>query len=123
VKFSGHPSKTEVAELRRTGVTRSDLFKSTDEIEGLQGKRKLRGAAGERVYAALKATVLAAGRFSVFEATASTRAAHMFARLCEDSDLEIDIDMGLPWTGVRRRACPACTRVALGGHEHSCGRP
>jgi hypothetical protein len=77
-------------------------FTSTDEIKGLQGKRKLHGAAGDSVYAALKATVLAAGRFSVFEATASTRAAHMFTRLCADPEVET-FDMGFPWTGIRRR--------------------
>lgn len=78
-------------------------FASTDEIKGLQGTRKLHGAAADRVYAALKATVLAAGGFSVFEATASTRAAHMFTRLRDDPELEI-VDLSFPWTRVRRRA-------------------
>ena len=78
-------------------------FASTDEIKGLQGKRRLYGTAAEKVYAALKATVLSAGRFSVFEATASTRAAHLFTRLHEDPELEI-VGMAYPWTGVRRRA-------------------
>ena len=77
-------------------------FGSTDEIPGLQGKRRLYGAAAERVYAALKATVLAAGRFSCFEATSSMRAAHMFTRLCEDPDLEV-VELPFPWTGIRKR--------------------
>jgi hypothetical protein len=77
-------------------------FASTDDIKGLQGKRKLSGAAAESVYAALKATVLKAGRFSVFEATASMRAAHFFTRLHNDPELEV-VPMAYPWTGLRRR--------------------
>lgn len=80
-------------------------FASTDEIKGLQGRRRLHGAAAEAVYAALKATVLKAGRFSCFEATASTRAAHMFTRLCGDPSIET-FDLGFPWTGVRNKETP-----------------
>lgn len=82
-------------------------FGSTDEIPGLQGTRKLRGAAAEAVYASLKATVLAAGRFSVFEATSSMRAAHFFTRLCSDPELEI-VQEAFPWTGVRAKAASTC---------------
>ena len=80
-------------------------FGSTDEIPGLQGKRRLYGAAAERVYAALKATVIKAGRFSVFEATSSMRAAHFFERLCRDPDLEV-VELSFPWTGIRRKTTP-----------------
>lgn len=80
-------------------------FASTDEIKGLQGTRRLRGAAAERVYACLKATVLAAGRFSVFEATSSVRAAHFFMQLQQDPELEV-FDLPFPWTGVRAKSLP-----------------
>jgi hypothetical protein len=83
-------------------------FGSTDEIKGLQGKRKLYGAAAERVYAALKATVLKAGRFSVFEATSSMRAAHMFTRLCEDPELEVVVE-AFPWTGIKLKEKQPCS--------------
>lgn len=78
-------------------------FASTDEIPGLQGKRRLYGTAADKVYSALKSTVLAAGKFSVFEATASTRAAHLFERLHHDDELEI-VELPYPWIGIRRRA-------------------
>lgn len=77
-------------------------FGSTDEIKGLQGKRKLHGAAADRVYDQLKAVVVKVGRFSVFEASQSMRAACMFERLCKDPDLEIT-DLAFPWTRVRVR--------------------
>jgi hypothetical protein len=77
-------------------------FASTDEIKGLQGTRRLHGAAADRVYAALKATVLAVGRFSVLEATQSTRAANLFTRLHDDVELET-VDLPYPWVGIRRR--------------------
>lgn len=78
-------------------------FSSCDEIPGLQGTRRLYGAAADRVYALLRATVLNAGRFSVFEATASTRAAHLFTRLAGDPEIEF-FELSFPWTGVRRLA-------------------
>ncbi len=77
-------------------------FTSTDDIPGLQGKRRLYGAAADRVYADLKATVLKAGRFSVFEATQSMRAAHLFERLNHDAEIEL-VSEPYPWTGVRKR--------------------
>ena len=78
---------------------------STDEIPGLQGKRRLYGAAADKLYALVKATVLKAGKFSVFEATSSMRAAHMFTRLCEDPELEV-VAMSFPWTGIKERSIP-----------------
>jgi hypothetical protein len=73
-------------------------FASTD-IKG----RRLRGAARDATYAKLKLDVLAAGRYSVFEATQSQRAADLFMRMHQDPELE-SFDLGYPWTGIRRRA-------------------
>jgi hypothetical protein len=55
-------------------------------------------------YEDLKAEILRAGRFSVFEATANGFAAGMFDRLCRDPELEI-YHRGYPWTGVRKKSC------------------
>jgi len=46
--------------------------------------------------------VLKAGRFSVFEATASALSAGMFDRLCKDPEIETE-SIGFPWTRVRRK--------------------
>lgn len=55
-------------------------------------------------YEELRAAVLKAGRFSVFEATDNPHAARLFSRLCRDSSLEIDREsQGFPWTVVRER--------------------
>ena len=79
-----------------------------DSAEYLAGKK--------RTYAAVKAAVLDAGRFSVFEATASNKNASLFTRLCKDPEIEV-FDLPYPWTGVRRRGveyhgddcmCPGC---------------
>lgn len=68
-----------------------------DVTSHLRGKR--------RTYAALKAAVLEAGEFSVFEATATPRDARMFTRLSHDPEIEMFRDPpDFPWTGVRRRA-------------------
>jgi hypothetical protein len=66
-------------------------FTSTDQLRG----RK-------RTYENLRAAVLEAGRFSVFEATGTMRDARMFTRLAKDPGIET-FKMGFPWTGVRRR--------------------
>lgn len=50
----------------------------------------------KRTYQAVKDAVLAAGMFSVFEATATQKDAALFTKLCA----------GYPWTGVRRKAAP-----------------
>lgn len=68
-----------------------------DTAEHLTGKR--------RTYAAVKEAVLAAGRFSAFEASANAKSAAIFTRLCRDPDVET-FDLGFPWTGVRRKAAP-----------------
>lgn len=52
-----------------------------------------------RTYESVKAAVIKAGRFSVFEACDSS---NLFMRL--ESDLEIEtFKLGFPWTGARRR--------------------
>jgi hypothetical protein len=53
-------------------------------------------------YETVKREILAAGRFSVFEATATTYAAAIFDRLCRDPEIEI-VPMPFPWTGVREK--------------------
>lgn len=67
-------------------------FGSTDD---LRGKRL--------TYENVKALVLKAGRFSVFEATATDRHAALFTQLCADPDIEVDKSMAYPWTGVRQK--------------------
>lgn len=53
-------------------------------------------------YENLKRAVLAAGRFSVFEATQSGKHAALFNRLCRDEELVTDHEKyGFPWTAVR----------------------
>lgn len=53
-------------------------------------------------YEELRAAVLKAGRFSVFEATATPRAAALFTRLCRDSTIETTPKQ-FPWTEVREK--------------------
>lgn len=53
-------------------------------------------------YANIKALVLKAGRFSVFEATSTPKRAQIFTDLCRDPELET-FDLPFPWTGVRLR--------------------
>lgn len=65
-----------------------DVFSSADTVT-----RKTR-------YEDLKAAIVKAGRFSVFEATANGLAAGMFDRLCRDPEIET-FWLGYPWTGVR----------------------
>jgi len=68
------------------------------------GTMELRGKA--LTYEAVKACVLAAGRFSVFEATASSQRARLFTRLQQDPEL-VSVKLGFPWIGVRRRETEA----------------
>lgn len=57
-----------------------------------------------RTYADVKAVVLKAGRFSVFEAQDDPG---MFTQLCRDPELETDhTTYGYPWTAVRLKAKP-----------------
>lgn len=56
-------------------------------------------------YEDLKAAVLAAGRFSAFEASDNRWSAGMYTRLCRDPDIE-KVDLGYPWTGVKLRESP-----------------
>lgn len=65
-----------------------------DSADDLKGKK--------RTYANLKARVLEAGRFSVFEATASAQRASMFERLERDPEVETFRNPpGFPWIGIR----------------------
>lgn len=66
-------------------------FASTDAIVGGKTYEKVREA------------VLAAGRFSIFEATESQRMAGWFERLKRDPTLEI-FELAYPWIGIRTRA-------------------
>lgn len=52
-------------------------------------------------YAAFKARVLKAGRFSIFEAMEDNRAARFYTRLARDSEVESK-PAEYPWTNVRR---------------------
>lgn len=68
-----------------------------DSAEHLTGKR--------RTYASVKAAVLEAGRFSVFEATSSAKNAAIFTEIERDPEIETFRNPpGYPWIGVRRRA-------------------
>jgi predicted kinase len=53
-------------------------------------------------YETLKADALKAGRFSVFEATSSQRAARLFTRLCRDPEV-VTTPEHFPWTKVAKR--------------------
>ena len=68
-----------------------DCFSSADHLIG----RK-------RTYAAIKDAVLAAGRFSVFEATNSNKDARLFTQLHHDPELVCDHTRGYPWIYVSR---------------------
>lgn len=65
-----------------------DRFSSADHLKGKA-----------RTYGAVKAAVLAAGRFSAFEAGEDP---WFFDRLGRDPDIDT-FDMGFPWVGVKRR--------------------
>lgn len=67
------------------------MFDSTGDLVG----RK-------RTYRAIKARVLEAGKFSVFEAANSMQDARLFMRLEKDPEVEI-FKLPFPWCGVRRR--------------------
>ena len=64
------------------------------------GTMELRGKA--LTYEAVKARVLEAGRFSVFEATASPERGRLFARLERDPDV-VRVQLEFPWIGIRRK--------------------
>lgn len=65
-----------------------------DSTEHLTGKK--------RTYQAVKEAALAAGRFSVFEATSTQKNAVLFTDLVRDPEIEA-FDLGYPWTGIRRK--------------------
>ncbi len=67
-----------------------------DSAEHLKGRA--------RTYEAIKAAVVAAGRFSIFEATANKRNAELFTRLNHDPELVTDNTREYPWIYVTRKA-------------------
>jgi hypothetical protein len=72
-----------------------DSFSSTD----LKGK--------SLTYENIKRQVLAAGRFSCFEASETAKHGKIFTALCRDPELEIlkdDHGFSYPWTGVRLKS-------------------
>ena len=64
-----------------------------DSAEHLRGKT--------RTYKAVKEAVVAAGRFSIFEATATAADARLFTRLSRDPGLVVTRDDGYPWITVK----------------------
>ena len=70
---------------------------SFDSAGELRGKR--------RTYEAVKEAVLAAGRYSAFEASNTPRDAALFTRLDNDPDV-IVTRLGYPWYGVKRAPRP-----------------
>ena len=71
-----------------TGIINVCQFDSTAYVE-------------KPTYRKIKAAVLKAGRFSVFEATESPRKARWFERLHKDPELEV-FQVPFPWVGVRK---------------------
>lgn len=70
-----------------------------DSVGDLRGK--------VRTYEAVKARVLAAGRFSVFdESSSGPKSAALFRRLRLDPEIEV-FRLDYPWHGVRRRVTPS----------------
>lgn len=57
-------------------------------------------------YEQFRADVLAAGRFSCFEASDNPRAARFYTQLCKDPTVETikEPEFSYPWTGVREAA-------------------
>lgn len=79
-----------------------DTFEEVDWPRG----RKL-------TYASAKRAVLAAGRFSVFEATETKRRAELLTRMAKDPRI-VMTKVGFPWTKVERkgRRCPSSNTPA-----------
>lgn len=53
-------------------------------------------------YAEFREAVIAVGRFSVFEATATVKASKLYTRLCADPTV-VTTPLGFPWTKVERK--------------------
>jgi hypothetical protein len=66
---------------------------SFDTVSDLRGKN--------RTYENIKAAVLKAGKFSVFDVE-TNRDGKLFTQLCRDPEIEV-VEMDYPWTGIRRR--------------------
>jgi hypothetical protein len=83
-------------EANMKNMSRRIIIDRFDTTEHLRGRA--------RTYANVKAAALAAGRFSVFEATSNAKNAALFTDLENDPEVETFRDPpGFPWIGVRRR--------------------
>lgn len=82
----------DVVSKRKTGfAVHICRFDSADHLTGKQ-----------RTYESVKSAVIAAGRYSVFEATSSKKNAAIFNAIDRDPELIVE-RAGFPWTNVRRR--------------------
>ncbi len=80
------------------------MSKSSVHVCHFSSADHLRGRA--RTYEAVRAAVVKAGRYSVFEATETPANAALFTRLDKDPTLE-RFELSYPWIGVRERPAPA----------------
>ncbi len=72
----------------------SAIICNFDSSGNLEGRK--------RTYKTVKAAVLEAGRFSVFEATQDMKSARIFTKMNKDPEIEI-FDLPYPWIGVRKK--------------------
>jgi hypothetical protein len=63
-------------------------------------------ARDRRDYQAVKAAVLADGRFSAFDATSTDALARIFDRLEKDPEVEMGRGEGYPWITIRLKSAP-----------------
>lgn len=62
-------------------------------------------------YENVKALVLKAGRFSIWDAGATAKHARLFTELENDLDIETDREsLGFPWIQVKKRDKPLCAK-------------
>ncbi len=77
--------------MARNGGFHICRFDSTEHLVGKQ-----------RTYENIKTAALAAGRFSTFEASSSSKNAALFTRLMRDPEIE-RVELEYPWVGLKRR--------------------
>lgn len=97
------PTSRAAAVARRTGsgVGMRVHIDSFEAVATLKGE--------SLTYENLKAAVLRAGKFSVFEATATAKHAKLYTQLNNDLEIELDNEsVGFPWTLVKKRLVPLC---------------
>lgn len=79
----------------------------TVHVDSFEAVATLKGKS--LTYENLKAAVLRAGKFSVFEATATAKHAKLYTQLNNDLEIELDNEsVGFPWTLVKKRLVPLC---------------